>query len=74
MQPTVVITVVVESFGGAPPALVFPHRRRMPGREVLQQRPRTAVQPASFEGTVQVLAMDAKRGTDANVIDLSISP
>ena len=48
---------VVEAFGGAPPALIFPRRRRMPGREVPQQRPRTAVQPASFEGTVQVLAM-----------------
>ena len=50
---------VVEAFGGAPPALVFPAVAGCQGAKFhnTQQRPRTAVQLASFEGTVQVLAM-----------------
>ena len=48
---------VPKSFGGAPPALVFPRHRRVPGREVAQQGPGTTVQSASLQRAVQVLAL-----------------
>ena len=57
MQPTVVVPVLVKSFGGAPPALVFLRHRRVPGREVAQQGPGTTVQSASLQRAVQVLAL-----------------
>ena len=42
---------VVEAFGGAPPALVFPRRRRLPGREV----PTTTPTHGSATGKHRVL-------------------
>src|SRR5512142_508070 len=48
--------MLVEALRGAPPAPVLPGRRRMPGREVPQQRPRTAVHAARRPRAVQVLA------------------
>ena len=51
------VSVLVKSFGGAPPALVFPRHRRVPGREVAQQGPGTTVQSASLQRAVQVLAL-----------------
>ena len=57
MQLTIAITVWLRRSAGHRQPWIFPRRRRLPGREFPQQRPRTAVQPASFEGTVQVLAM-----------------
>src|SRR5271166_5386279 len=51
------VSVLVKSFGGASPALVFPRHRREPGREVAQQGPGTTVQSASLQRAVQVLAL-----------------
>ena len=51
------VSVLVKSFGGAPPALVFPRHRRVPGREVAEQGPGTTVQSASLQRAVQVLAL-----------------
>src|SRR5512135_1913003 len=48
--------MLVEALSGAPPASVLPRRRRMPGREVPQQRPRTAVHAACRPRAVLVLA------------------
>src|SRR5512135_3611621 len=45
-----------EPLGGAPPAAVLPGRRRVPGGEVPQQRPRAAAESARLEGAVKVLA------------------
>src|SRR5512132_4517596 len=50
------IPMLVEAFGGATPVVVPSRRRRVPGREVRQQRPRAAVQPARLPRAVTVLA------------------
>src|SRR5512147_705568 len=47
----------IEPLGGTLPALVLPTRRRVPGGEVPQQRPRAAVESARREGAVKVLAL-----------------
>ena len=50
------VAVLVEAFGRATPVVVLSCRRRVPGCEVPQQRPRAAVQPARLPRAVQMLA------------------
>ena len=56
MQPTIAITVWLRRSAGHRQPWFFRAVAGCQGSKFPQQRPRTAVQPASFEGTVQVLA------------------
>jgi hypothetical protein len=49
--------VLVESLGGATAPIVRSRRRRVPGREVPQQRPGAEVQAAGLARAVKVLAL-----------------
>ena len=50
------VAVLVETFGGTAPIVVPSRRRRVPGREVPQQRPGPTMRPARLTRTVEVLA------------------
>src|SRR5271165_2863664 len=55
LEPTLVVAVLVEVFGGTSPAVVVSRGGRAPGREVEQQRPRTAVPATGLTRAVQML-------------------
>ena len=51
------VAVSIEAFGRAMPTLVLACGRGVPGREVRQQRPRPAMQPARVPRAMKVLAV-----------------
>src|SRR5512135_886082 len=57
LEPTLVVAVLVEVFGGTSPAVVGSRGGRAPRREVPQQRPRAAVPATGLTRAVQMLTI-----------------